>query len=145
MLLYPEPKVCEFPITYELISDVTVEVVTLADAKAFLQIDFPDFDTLISLLITAAREEAEKLTGLSIGEREIQLTGDFTDEGGYMPFEPIVSDTDGLQIVGYTPETCPAAIKLAIMKSVHSQFENRQSEISMDAQLLKPFRRRVGL
>lgn len=153
MNLYPQRKQAEPKITFEIIEDVTDEVVSLQQAKDFLTIDFDDWDWLIELLIKAAREECEKFTGLSIGVRKIKLTGDYENELAYMPFEPITEKTGNEQTVGYTADTCPGALKLAILRMIHTHFEYRndveKSGVSMldinAERVLKPFRRRVGL
>jgi hypothetical protein len=44
---------------------VATEPITLAEAKAWMQIDFSDWDTLITNeLIPAARNESEKASGM---------------------------------------------------------------------------------
>ena len=44
---------------------VATEPITLAEAKAWLQIDFSDWDTLLTgTLIPAARIESEKASGM---------------------------------------------------------------------------------
>lgn len=52
--------------TTRLITAPTTEPVTLAEAKLDLRIDTADEDTLISSLITAAREQCEHILGRSI-------------------------------------------------------------------------------
>lgn len=42
------------------------EPISLDDTKLFLRVDYPDDDTLVSALITAARERAETLTGRTL-------------------------------------------------------------------------------
>jgi len=138
-----QPKV-----TYTIITDVQTEVITVEEAKAFMTIDYPDFDSLIEMLISAARCEAEKYTGLSIGIREIQLAGDYTDESVYLPFAPggEISE-DGKQTVGYDAGTLPGDLKLALLNMVHIAFENRTTGLSYGTslKLLDKSRRRVGL
>ena len=153
MKLYPDRKTAEPRITFEIIEDVISEVVSVKHAKDFLQIDFDDWDWLIELLIKSSREESEKFTGLSIGVRKIKFSGDYQNESAYMPFAPITEKAGDLQTVGYTSATCPAAIKLAILRMVHTHFEFRNdieksgvAMLDINAQtILKPFRRRVGI
>lgn len=44
------------------------EPVTLEQAKGFVRVDTDADDALLSLLITAARQEAEAITGRALGE-----------------------------------------------------------------------------
>lgn len=135
-------------VTYTIVNDVDTELITVAEAKAFMGIDFPDFDELIPTFIKAAREEAEKYTGLSIGEREIALAGDYTHADAYMPFAPYnPPDEMGVQMVGYTAETLPGDIKLALLNMIHTAFENRTTGLNFGPalKLLDKSRRRVGL
>jgi uncharacterized phiE125 gp8 family phage protein len=53
-----------------------VEPVTLAEAKLHLKVDHSADDALISVLITAAREEAEHRTGRSLIDQQWTLTLD---------------------------------------------------------------------
>lgn len=144
MLDYPiktRPKV-----TYTIITDVTEEVISIAEAKSYMGIDFPDFDVIIPMFIKAARQEAEKHTGLSIGVRQIKLAGDFTDPEAYMPFAPFGGyTTDGIQNVGYTAATLPGDLKLALLTMIHTAFENRTTGLNFNLKLLDKSRRRVGL
>ncbi len=47
----------------KLISDIIAEPVSLNEAKEFMEIDFCDFDNLISRLIKSARQASERFTG----------------------------------------------------------------------------------
>lgn len=135
-------------VTYTTITDITEEVISVAEAKSFMNIDFDDFDAIIPLFIKGAREEAEKYTGLSIGVRQIQLAGDYTDEDAYMPFAPFAAyDTDGKQTVGYDIDTVPGDLKIALLNMIHIAFENRTTGLnySTSLSLLDKSRRRVGL
>lgn len=135
---------------FHIVEEFTEEIITLDEVKLFLQlVGIPDFDQLLtSLLIPAARAEAERYTGLSIGQRTIQLSGDWQDEKAYMPFEPIISTSEtGKQVVGYTAATMPADLKLGIMNMIYIAFNNREQGLDLTSglKLIATSRRRVGL
>ena len=52
------------------------EPISLTEAKLHLRIDHEDEDTLLSNLITLARQEIERLTGLCLAEQSWMLTFD---------------------------------------------------------------------
>lgn len=56
-----------------VLSDLDIEPVSLEEVKAFMEIDFDDFDTLLTRLIKQARISSEIYTGLSYGKKEIEL------------------------------------------------------------------------
>lgn len=51
---------------------VAVEPITLAEAKAWLKVDYADEDSMITKLITAVRHQSELFTGLSLAARTIE-------------------------------------------------------------------------
>jgi uncharacterized phiE125 gp8 family phage protein len=61
----------------QLITPPAAEPVTLAQAKLYLRVDFDDDDTLITALITAAREYCEKYTGRAFFNQAWVRTLDF--------------------------------------------------------------------
>lgn len=73
-------------------SDLVTEPVSLSEAKEFMEIDFNDFDTLITSLIKSARIASEKFTGLSYGAKTIELTNKGCNSVT-LPFGPVVSIT----------------------------------------------------
>ena len=92
-----------------LVTAPTVEPVTLAEAKTHLRVDGTDDDTLISALITAAREHVDGRDGW-LGRALCTQTWDchydvFPDDGLlYLPVAPVQSvtsvkyvDPDGVQ------------------------------------------------
>ena len=75
--------------------------VSLTEIKKHLRIDHSDEDTLLSSYITAAREQAEHLTGRAFGERQLKLT---TLQGCMqivLPYPPLVS-VDSVNVGGET-------------------------------------------
>lgn len=123
-----------------------VEPVDLEMLKKHLQIDFDDHDQLLEMLLTAAREEVEVYTGLSLVEYTITTRWE-TLTTGALPFGPvkqITSDVSGYKVRGldypsiaadsYDPvevtyiaglSEVPAALKLAIYKLASDNFTLR--------------------
>lgn len=58
--------------TVKTITPPTTELLLPVDVKAFLKIDHTDDDAIISMLITAARDQIQKWTGVAIGEQLIE-------------------------------------------------------------------------
>lgn len=82
----------------QTITDLTIEPVSLQEVKDFMEIDFNDFDVLITRLLKAARVSSEKYTGLSYGKKKIALVSDQAQVnvplGPYKEFFSLV-DKDG--------------------------------------------------
>ena len=75
-----------------VITDLIQEPVSLQEAKAFMEIDFNDFDALILRLIKQARRSSENYTGLSYGKKEIQLVSNQAKvQIPYGPFGQLIS------------------------------------------------------
>ena len=131
----------------QIITDIATEPVTLSEVKEFLQIDYSDFDDLLTDLITVARQASERNTGLAYGEKVIQVTGNDEDERIY-PITPIPGDNEvtwvnestdgttdyrykagyGISDSGIETEALPAALKNAILKRVATAFRKRDNE-----------------
>ncbi|MBO9671964.1 MAG: phage gp6-like head-tail connector protein [Sphingobacteriaceae bacterium] len=149
-MIYPKDKPKEPVITYIITEPVAEEVLSLDEVKSFLVVDYDDFDTLLTRLIKAVRINFERWTGIAIGERQIELKGDYESEYAYMPLEPITTQAGANQTVGYTRENCPDDIIIAMQEVIHTCFENRDnsskyniSDLCQEAS--KGFRRRVGI
>jgi uncharacterized phiE125 gp8 family phage protein len=153
----------------EIVTDLTTEPVTLQEAKDYMRISSNAEDSLIEELITSARERIEKFTGLSLGEKTLRAYWFYFHIPQEIPYGPVtlidsvVNDEDvaleytarGLQYkmleaystVGLTIEyesgfaVCPKGLKLAILKQVSTDYENRENysiydqayELSSDA------------
>lgn len=78
------------------VADTAVEPVSRTDAKNWMRIDYTTDDSQIDMLITAAREHLEKLTGRSLANK--QLTAYVTTTG----YEPFVWAID----LPYSPLVC---------------------------------------
>jgi uncharacterized phiE125 gp8 family phage protein len=153
----------------EVVTDLAVEPVTLQEAKDYMRISSESENDLIEELITSARERIEKFTGLSLGEKTLRAYWFYFQVPQEIPYGPVtlidsvVNDEDvaleytarGLQYkmleaystVGLTIEyeagfaVCPKGLKLAILKQVSTDYENRENysiydqayELSSDA------------
>jgi uncharacterized phiE125 gp8 family phage protein len=82
-------------------SDIGTEPVTVAEAKAYLHIDFSTDDTFIGTLITAARKRLERYTGVSFGTKTIKAYMEMYYQQE-IPYGPIQSVTQVRSFVGGT-------------------------------------------
>lgn len=116
-----------------VIQDLTIEPVTLSDAKAFMNIDFNDFDTLILKLIKASRLQSERISGRAYGEKIIEVTGNTLGLKVYpiLPFIEAVDwvDQDGDEKYRYKAGfiECPEDLKFAILQRVATGFAYREN------------------
>lgn len=153
----------------EIITDLTTEPVTLQEAKDYMRISSNAEDDLIEELITSARERIEKFTGLSLGEKTLRAYWFYFHVPSEIPYGPVtlinsvVDDNDvaleytarGLQykvLEAYSTQglvieyeagfaVAPKGLKLAILKQVSTDYENRENysiydqayELSSDA------------
>lgn len=85
-------------------SDFGSEVITLAEVKRNLGIDFTDFDTLLTELITDVREQTETFCGVAIVDQTVTVNLMNGLGNSYLPYGPIIGDvtsvvdTDGTAI-----------------------------------------------
>ena len=147
-----------------IVQDLATEPVTLAETKEFMHIDFPDFDVLITLFIKSARIASEKFTGLSYGEKTIELVNKGSSCVS-LPLGPVTSiesvkDKDGndLEYVSFgfdNPlislnnesvtefsviykagfETCPEDLKEAIKRRTETAFQFRSDAVKSEENL----------
>jgi uncharacterized phiE125 gp8 family phage protein len=68
-----------------------VEPVTRTEAKLYSKIEVTEDDTLVDLLIQAAREEVEAYTGRAFVERTYRADVAYFDETMELPYEPIIA------------------------------------------------------
>ena len=122
---------------------VATEPITLAEAKAWLQIDFVDWDTLLTnTLIPAARIESEKASGMLYVERNVVVTDNKTGQRIY-PIGPWVADvtTDETEVANYTytagfnnSNILPQDLRIAMLKRIATDFAFRQNLITVQEQ-----------
>jgi len=129
------------PLDIRYSSTVATEPITLAEAKAWLQIDFADWDTLLTNeLIPAARIESEKASGMLYVQRNVVITDNKSGQRIY-PIGPWVADvtTDETEVANYTytagfnnSNPLPQDLHVAMLKRIATDFAYRQN--LMDAQ-----------
>ena len=114
--------------------DLDTEPITLQDAKNWLQVDYPDWDDLITMLITAAREQSEKVSGQAYGVKTIKVTGNEKAERVY-PIQPFIEDVtlDEEETANYKYKagftTLPMDLKVAVLQRVATGYAYRQNGI----------------
>ena len=122
---------------------VATEPITLAEAKAWMQIDFNDWDSLITnQLIPAARIESEKASGMLYVQRNVTISNNKRDERIY-PIGPWVEDvtTDETEIENYVysagfnnSNLLPQDLKIAMLRRIATDFAYRQNLITVQEQ-----------
>lgn len=122
---------------------VATEPITLAEAKAWMQIDFSDWDSLITNeLIPAARIESEKASGMLYVQRNVTISNNKRDERIY-PIGPWVADVtaDETEIENYTysagfnnSNPLPQDLKVAMLRRIATDFAYRQNMITVQEQ-----------
>jgi uncharacterized phiE125 gp8 family phage protein len=88
----------------EFYDDDIVEPVTLTEAKDFCKIDIGTDDTLITALITAARQQCEAYTGVGFVSRELAAVLNNINGDIYIPYGPIneiisVENENGTELI----------------------------------------------
>jgi len=131
------------PLRIDYNYQVNIEPITLAEAKAWLQIDFADWDNLIQFqLIPEARIESEKASGMLYVQRNVTVSNNKRSERIY-PIGPWVSDvtTDETEIKNYTylagfndSNPLPQDLKIAMLKRIATEFAYRQNIITVQEQ-----------
>ena len=117
------------------------EPITLQEAKTWMQIDYSDFDSLITdYLIPSAREASESASGQCYTVRTIQIENNSLDERIF-PWGPYIEDvtwsgesedetTDYQYSAGFeTSNPLPIRLKTAMLKRIATGFAYRQNSI----------------
>lgn len=131
------------PLDIRYAFSVATEPITLPEAKDWLQIDFSDWDNLITNeLIPSARIESEKASGMLYVERNVVITNNKKSERIY-PIGPWVADvtTDETEVTNYTytagfnnSNPLPIDLRVAMLKRIATDFAFRQNMISVQEQ-----------
>jgi hypothetical protein len=123
-------------IQVKIIDDNPIEPITLHEAKQWLQVDYPDFDNLISMLISACREKSEQMSGLAYYPKIVQVTGNEKPEKVY-PIQPFndeivwedeYKNKDYRYIAGL--DMIPQGLKIAMLNRIATAFAYRQNGIN---------------
>lgn len=135
--------------------DLAAEPVSRSEVKAYLHIDFNDADSLLDIMIGAARRRLEAFTGRCFGSKELSvyMYVDGPVEIPYGPTSEVVSVSlsngsgydsysdytlEGEDFLTFTPQrkgvyklivkstgTVPDDLKLALIAEVAYRYENR--------------------
>ncbi len=105
----------------EIVTDITVEPITLAEVKEALKITGTSADDELERLISDCRDFVEHAIDTSVLEREIKVTSDIELEEWELPLGPVSNivestDSDDNYVYDYTggETTCPARIQRLI-------------------------------
>jgi hypothetical protein len=117
-------------------SGTVLEVVSLAEAKQWLNIDYSDFDSLIQDLIDSSIAKSQKVSGCAYWPVTVTVTGNTLEEYIY-PIEPVTTllpDPDDVEeyedytySAGYADGEVPSDLKRAILQRVATGFAERQN------------------
>lgn len=133
-----------------VVTQATVEPVTLDEAKFQLRVDDNDSDALIGALITAAREVVERQTGYALAAASYEWTpeGDRTDPLPILPGTATSAVGEYPILFTTSPGVVPAALKAAILLLIGDLFANREAGVEKALtenpavqNLMFPFRR----
>jgi uncharacterized phiE125 gp8 family phage protein len=140
------------------------EPVTLADAKGWLKIDVTDDDTLLTDLITAARQDCENYLNISLVDRTVTAWLQIGLDEIRLPYGPVnevtsvTNSATGEAIEGYTLkyemfkalDPCsevktvytagfngglPKHFKIAVLSQLAYQYEHRGDETEQQSNL----------
>ncbi len=155
---YQSGSARNYEVDHTFVNSGSTEPVTSAEVKAYSLITSTAQDSVLSILIPAAREAIEKYTKLSLITREVTLQFNNPNGGYELPWGPVVGsivlkDVDGNVITDpvirgleykrieypcfmfmtaiYTAgfTTIPSDLKIAIMDQVDFMYEHRGSDV----------------
>ena len=117
-------------------SGTPLEVVTLAEAKEWLSIDFSDWDDLIQSLIDSSIERSQKVSGTAFWPVTVSVTGNAVKEWVY-PITPVTTELEDpddeeeyksyTYQAGFASGEFPSDLKRAVLQRVATGFAERQN------------------
>lgn len=115
----------------EIINEDKNNPITINDAKAWLQVDYPDFDDLINSLLDASIARSQKMSGTSFWPVTVKVSNNKIQEYIY-PIQPIIEEAEeGASYANYTYragfEVLPDDLKRAVLQRVATGFSERQN------------------
>lgn len=107
-------------------------LVTLTEVKEFLMVDYPDFDSLLTMLLKSAMSASARFTGLVYPLSTVEVTEWDECKDEKYPIQPFIEDLPTIEgghsyTAGYTTETFPDDLKIAILTRVADGFKYRES------------------
>jgi len=119
----------------EILTDITLEPLTLEEVKDALKISGSGHDTELERLITDCRMFIEKAIDTSVSEREIEVTSDTELKEWELPLGPVSNlvestDADDNYVYSYTggDTDCPADIKRLITDRIEYVYDKCENE-----------------
>lgn len=139
----------------EIVTDITLEPVTLAEVKEALKVTGTGHDTELERLISDCRDYIEQAIDTSVFERELRVTSDRTLEDWELPLGPVsgiveITDTDDNYIYTYTGglTDCPPRIKRLILDYIKHKYDIDDQAVALPKEIanqIKLLTRQPGL
>lgn len=157
-LMESESRMYNNLLSYQIVTDVIAEPITVSDAKLYLKIDFDDEDAEIDNIIKESREQLEEELDVAFAPKTIKV-GIRNELGNFvLPFAPVteivdVKDEDAAVLdagnytikngvletlfyspvfvtykVGYAAGTLPAIYKRKLKERIAYNYEHRGDE-----------------
>jgi|GEM_PF-3177416 len=126
-----------YGMTVKVIEESEIEAVSLEEVKEYMEVDFDDWDGVLTDLIKAMRHVAEKYTNLSLVPKKLEVSWKAiglmrpdlpygpVDSNSITPTGNLTANTKYTYDTGYELEEVPEEAKTAIKEMVHQAFDNR--------------------
>ena len=127
------------PLRVKIIDENPQTIVTLAQAKEWLAVDYDDFNTLIQSLIDSSIKRSQAVSGNLYWPVKVEVKGNSIDEFVY-PWYPIISDPVPVEEdkfdaysyeAGFEVGEFPDDLKRAVLQRVATGFAERQNGLEV--------------